>query len=219
MKNKIQLGLIVVLSLLMAACATKPVNYDYTAYKASKPKSILVLPPVNQSPDVNAGISMLSLATRSLAEAGYYVMPVALVSETFKQNGVTVADDAQNIPFSKLHDIFGADAALYVSIKKYGTSYRIIDSVVEVSADAKLVDLRSGTTLWQGSAQASSAENQNNSGGGLIGMLVNAAINQIVHNLADHSHDIAAITSNRLLSYGHSGGLLYGPYNPKYWTD
>lgn len=59
MKNKIQLGLIVVLSLLMAACATKPVNYDYTAYKANKPKSILVLPPVNQSPDVNAGISML----------------------------------------------------------------------------------------------------------------------------------------------------------------
>ncbi|MCG9076273.1 DUF799 domain-containing protein [Laribacter hongkongensis] len=219
MKNKIQLGLIVVLSLLMAACATKPVNYDYTAYKANKPKSILVLPPVNQSPDVNAGISMLSLATRPLAEAGYYVMPVALVSETFKQNGVTVADDAQNIPFSKLHDIFGADAALYVSIKKYGTSYRIIDSVVEVSADAKLVDLRSGTTLWQGSAQASSAENQNNSGGGLIGMLVNAAINQIVHNLADHSHDIAAITSNRLLSYGHPGGLLYGPYNPKYGTD
>ncbi|WP_293766017.1 DUF799 domain-containing protein [uncultured Aquitalea sp.] len=219
MKKLLQVGILAASALLLAACASKPVNYDYTAYKESKPRSILVLPPVNQSPDVNASLSMLSVATVPLAEAGYYVMPVTLVSETFKQNGVTVANDAQDVPIKKLHDIFGADAGLYITVNKYGTSYRVFDSVVEVSASAKLVDLRSGALLWQGSAMASSAENQNNSSGGLIGMLVSAAINQVVHNLADHSHDVAKVASYRLLSTGYQGGLLYGPYNPKYGTD
>lgn len=218
--NKIlRIGLVILAAVIMTACATKPVNYDYTAYKASKPRSILVMPPVNQSPDVAASMSMLSVATLPLAEAGYYVMPVTLVSETFKQNGITQADEAQDVPLEKLRQIFGADAALYITINKYGTSYRVIDSVVEVSASAKLVDLRTGTQLWQGSASASTAENNNNNSGGLIGALVGAVVKQIMHSVGDRSHEIAGLTSGRLLSSGHPGGLLYGPYNPKYGTD
>lgn len=218
MKKLLQSGVIAASALLLAACATKPVNYDYTAYKESKPRSILVLPPVNQSPDVNASLSMLSVATMPLAEAGYYVMPVTLVSETFRQNGMTVPQDAQDIPVKKLREIFGADTGLYITVNKYGTSYRVVNSVVEVQASAKLVDLRTGVELWHGSAMASSAEQQSNNNS-LIGMLVTAVINQVVHTLADHSHDIANITSQRLLSSGHPGGLLYGPYHPKYGTD
>lgn len=207
------------IALLMSACATtRPVAYDYTAYKASKPRSILVLPPVSNAPDVDAGPSMLSVATLPLAEAGYYVMPVAPVYETFKQNGVTLAHDAQEVAPAKLREIFGADAALYITVDKYGSVYQVINSVVVVSASARLVDLRTGALLWQGQAQASSSENQN-SGGNLLGMLVAAAVNQIVNQVTDQSHQIANVASQRLLSTGRPGGLLYGPYNPKYGTD
>lgn len=215
-----RLGVIGLVAILMTACATqKPVNQDYTAFKASKPRSILVLPPVNQSPDVDASLSMLSVTTMPLAEAGYYVMPITLVNETFKQNGITVADDAHNLPLKKLREIFGADAALYITVSKYGVSYRVVDSVVEVSASAKLIDLRTGVQLWQGSAMASSAENSNNNSGGLVGLLVSAVIKQIMNNVSDQSHLIADRASNRLLAAGHAGGLLYGPYNPKFGTD
>ncbi|WP_181109257.1 DUF799 domain-containing protein [Xanthomonas arboricola] len=218
MKRLLKLAAVAAVSLLMAACATQPVSRDYTAYKASKPRSILVLPPVSNAPDVDASLSVLSVTTLPLAEAGYYVMPVAPVYETFKQNGVTVADDAQNVSVEKLREIFGADAALYITVDKYGSVYQVINSVVIVSAKAKLVDLRTGTTLWQGQAQASSGENQN-SGGGLIGMLVTAAVNQVINQVTDRSHQIGNVASQRLLSTGHAGGLLYGPYNPKYGTD
>jgi len=72
---------------LLGGCVTQT-PYDYTAFKQSKPRSILVMPPVNSSPDVQAGYSMLSHVTLPLSEAGYYVLPVAVVDETFKQNGV-----------------------------------------------------------------------------------------------------------------------------------
>lgn len=219
MNNILRFTLAVGIALMMSACVSGPAARDYTAFKASKPRSILVLPPVSQAPDVNASPSVLSVATLPLAEAGYYVLPVAPVFETFKQNGITVADDAQNVDFAKLHEIFGADAALYISVGKYGAVYQVVNSVTIVSASAKLIDLRTGTTLWEGQAQASSGENQNNSGGGLIGMLVSAAVNQILSHVTDKGHEMANVASLRLLSAGHPTGLLYGPRNPKYQTD
>lgn len=215
MRNLLKtLGLALALAPL-AGCVTQT-PYDYTAFKQSKPGSILVMPPVNTSPDIQAGYSMLSHVTLPLSEAGYYVLPVAVVDETFKQNGVMSADDAQAIPIAKLHEIFGADAALYLEITEYGVSYQLIASEVAVTAKAKLVDLRDGRLLWDGTARASSAEQQSNNGGGLIGLLVAAAVEQVMNSLTDRSHQIAGITSARLLTAGMPNGILRGPRSPQY---
>lgn len=204
--------------LLLAGCATRA-NYDYSAFKESRPSSILVLPPLNSSPDVNATYSMLAQATFPLAESGYYVFPVTLVDETFKQNGMTTPSDIHQIPPPKLREIFGADAALYINVKQYGSSYTVIMSETRVTAEGRLVDLRTGKTLWTGAATASSAEGQNNSGGGLVGLLVKAVITQIIESLSDKGHPIAGITSYRLLSAGRPGGILYGPRSPMYLKE
>lgn len=204
---------------LFGGCAGQKSTTDYSAFKQSRPRSIVVLPPVNESPDIKATYSVLSQITFPLAEAGYYVMPVALVDETFRQNGLTTPNDISQVAPSKLRDIFGADAALYISVTKYGTSYIVISSQTVVTATAKLVDLKTGMTLWTGAASASSDEGGNNSGGGLVGMLITAAVKQIINSSTDASHPIAGIASNRLLSAGHNAGLLYGPHSPKYGTD
>ncbi|MDM9596487.1 DUF799 domain-containing protein [Pseudomonas guariconensis] len=203
---------------LLTGCAERK-TIDYTAYKQSRPKSILILPPLNESPDVKATYSMLSQVTYPLAEAGYYVMPVALVDETFRQNGLSTPADIHQLPPNKLYEIFGADAGLYVTVSDYGTRYMVLSSATVVTASAKLVDLKSGTTLWTGSASASSEEGRQNQGG-LIGMLVTAAINQIISNVQDDAgYPIAGITSSRLLTPQPNGGILYGPRSPKYGTD
>ncbi|WP_175688485.1 DUF799 domain-containing protein [Burkholderia anthina] len=204
---------------LLSACAQPVKRPDYSAFKKSQPRSILVLPPVNETSDVAATYGMLSQMTLPLAESGYYVVPVAVMDETFKQNGLTNAAEIQQTSPAKLREIFGADAALYSKVSQYGTVYRILASATVVSASAKLVDLRSGDVLWQGQASASSDEGGNSGGGGLIGMLVTAAVKQIANTLMDQSHDVAAFTSTRLLSAGPPNGLLYGPHSPKYGTD
>ncbi|MDR6499266.1 hypothetical protein J2785_002419 [Burkholderia ambifaria] len=204
---------------LLSACAHPVKRPDYTAFKKSQPRSILVLPPINETSDVAATYGVLSQMTLPLAESGYYVVPVAVMDETFKQNGLTNAAEIQGTSPAKLREIFGADAALYSKVSQYGTVYRILASATVVSASAKLVDLRTGDVLWQGRASASSDEGGNNGGGGLIGMLVVAAVKQIANTLMDQSHDVAAFTSSRLLSAGPPSGLLYGPHSPKYGTD
>ncbi|NKF22129.1 DUF799 domain-containing protein [Solimonas marina] len=202
---------------LLGACATtsKP-GYDYTNFRQSHPASILLLPPVNDTNSVGASYSLLSQMTLPLAESGYYVLPVSLVDETFRQNGYTNPAEIEGIPIDKLYKIFHADAALYVHIKQFGTVYQLIISDTVVSAEARLVDLRTGSVLWAGKASASSSEDHTNTGGGLAGLLLSAIVNQIVEATTDRSHDIAGVTSLRLLSAGQPAGMLYGPRSPKY---
>lgn len=204
--------------LLAIGCATPPKPYDYTAFKAHKPRSIVVLPPLNNSPDIKATYSMYAQVTYPLAEAGYYVLPVALVDETFKQNGLTSAADIHAVAPAKLVEIFGADAALYVNITNYGASYVVVNSVVQVTASARLVDLKTGLLLWEGTATATNNEN-NNSGGGLVGALVAAAVKQILNTVTDASHPVAGVASARLLSGGLNNGVLYGARSQFYTTQ
>jgi hypothetical protein len=205
--------------LAMAGCATKKTPFDYAAYKESRPRSILVLPPINNTPEVQASYSVLSHATRPLAEAGYYVMPVTLVAEAFKENGMTQPTDMHATSPDKLRQIFGADAALYVTIGKYGTTYQVITSATVVAAEAKLVDLKTGKLLWTGSAFASSDEGQSQSQGGLAGLLITAIVKQVMATALDQSHQVAGIATARLLSGGLPNGVLYGPRSPNYGKD
>lgn len=213
---KARIFLLAAMSLALAACATqKP--YDYTAFKHAKPKSILILPPVNKSPDIKASSSLLAWTSFPVAEAGYYVFPVAAVAETFRQNGLSEPEEIALTRIDKLRNIFDADAALYIQVTDYGTRYMVLSSATIVTASAKLVDLRTGETLWSGSATASSEEGRSNSGG-LVGMLVSAAVKQIVNTVSEQGHTIANTTSFRLLA-PRPNGLLYGPRSPQYGRD
>lgn len=212
--NTIMRIAVLALVALLAGCAASQRNVDYTAFRESKPASILVLPPLNTSVDVGAGAAVLAQATMPLAESGYYVVPVAVMEETFKQNGLTNADEIHELPAARLREIFGADAALYITIKQYGSSYAVLSSSITVSIDAALVDLRTGAKLWDGSKEVVQASNS--SDGGLIGALVQAVVDQVVNTVSDHSYDVAGMADNMLLSAGTSGGILYGPRSPRY---
>ncbi|NLY12099.1 MAG: DUF799 domain-containing protein [Gammaproteobacteria bacterium] len=198
-------------ALLLAGCATEPRTvYDYTKLKDEKPLSILVLPPLNNSLAVNAGHSFLSQVTYPLAESGYYVFPVAVVNDLFKHNGMTEPSEIHAVPVEKLREIFAADAVVYLKITEFGTSYKILTSDTRVTAEARLVSLKTGEELWQGAATASTAEQQNTNQS-LLGMLVTAVIDQVANTLNDKGHQIAGITSVRLLHAGGANRLLYGP--------
>ncbi|MDP4530096.1 DUF799 domain-containing protein [Alkalimonas delamerensis] len=202
--------------LVLSGCVSMPPAHDYSAFRSADPHSVLVLPPINNSVEVIAPYSLMSQVTGPIAESGYYVFPVTLVEQTFRNNGLTEATDIHAVAFERVHEIFGADTGLYLTIDRYGTSYAVLSSDTVVAISATLVDLRTGTVLWQDKATASSAENRGNSGGGLVGMLIEAAMNQIIETITDRGFDIAAMSSNRLLFAEGHNGLLYGPRSPKY---
>lgn len=206
------------LMLVITGCVSKPPT-DYSAFRAAQPKSILILPPDNQSPDVRATYAMLAQMTRPVAEAGYYVVPVALMDTAFRENGIHLGAEAKNISPGKLREIFGADAVLYTEVTRYGPEFNLLSSEIVVAARARLVDLRTGQVLWTGEARASNSEHKTyNNQGGLAGMIVGAIVDQVINNLVDDSYKYAGITSHRLLSPGRDG-IIYGHRSPYFYQE
>lgn len=193
---------------LLAACATPPKPYDYTNYRAHLPRSILVLPPLNNSTAVEATYGCYTTVTRPLAEMGYYVYPVAEVDAFFKENGTPGAAEMQQVPLDRIRSVMGADAVLYLTVKDYGSKYVVVKSIATVTLAGKLVDTATGTLLWEGTATA-----QEQSGGSGLAALVQAVVTQVVNSSVDRSHRICG-PAHALLFGVKDHGLLPGPYRP-----
>jgi hypothetical protein len=197
--------------LLLAGCQTvKP--YDYTNFRAHAPRSILVLPPLNESTAIEGTYGYLTTVTRPVAERGYYVFPVAVVDQFMKENGLPTANEMQQAPLAKVAEITGADAVLFLDLKQYGARYQVLSSTVIVEVAAKLVDTRTGILLWEGHGLAQQASNGS---GNILGDLIAAAITQAINKHTDKAHQVSRL-ANANLFYPEQTGLPYGPYSEKY---
>lgn len=202
-------------TLALSGCKTvKP--YDYTNFRAHPPRSILVLPPLNQSTDVRGNYSYLSTVTQPIAELGYYVFPVAIVDQFLKENGMPTAGEMHQIPLTKAAEVLGADAVLYCTLKQYGSKYVVLSSTTTVEVDAKLVDTHTGLLLWEGSGLAQ--QGSNGGGGGILGSLIAAAITQAISSKTDPAHQASQL-ANQIMFFKKTAGLPFGPYSPKYGSS
>lgn len=204
------LGLLGVSSTLIG-CANLPPEKDYSAFREAKPRSILILPPTNLSPDIKATNSVYAQISFPTGESGYYVLPVGVVYETFVSNGLRQAEDIQKVSLKKLNEIFAADAILYLNINDFGSSYQIISSTAQVSLEGRLIDAKTGQLLWEGKAHA---VEQSDSSNGVLSALIGALVKQIMDNSTNRSHALVPSAANQLLSAKNRGGLLFGPYAP-----
>ncbi len=193
----------------ICGCGSMPA-YDYSALMASSPRSILVIPPENNSVEVNASYTFISTITEPLAEKGYYVFPVAVIDHFLKENGLPTPAEMNSVPLDKLRQHIGPDAVLYVTINNWGQKYQVIQSKAVVSAQMKLIDARDGSLLWQARAYAeqNSSDSNNN---GLAGALIGALVDQIAGSIVDNTFRLSRRANNSAIN--HSGtGLLDGPY-------
>lgn len=194
--------------LALAGCASQQ-QYDYSALEKSSPKSILVIPPLNNSVEVNAPYIYMSTVSRPLAEKGYYVFPVAVIDRFMKENGLPTPQEMNAVSLSKIAEHIGPDAVLYVTIEDWGQKYQIVSSTTVVKAKLRLIDANTGDQIWD--AEVYRQIGSSDGGGGLAGILLGAIVEQIVGSLSDKT-PLAATQANFYAIHNPSMGLLDGPY-------
>jgi len=194
--------------LVLSGCATQPTR-DLTEFRRHQPKSIVVLPPLNESTDINASVSVYTTVTRPLAELGYYVFPIGLVDTFLKENGCPTPNEMHQVAPHKLREVFGADAVLYITVQKYGSKYVVIANTTIVQAKAKLVDTLTGTELWQGRVEFVQGGNSG---------LIEALVGQVINKLTDQAHTVAFQASYLLLT-SPDRGIPLGPRHPKFFEE
>jgi hypothetical protein len=105
---------------------------DYSKFRDEDPESILIVPVVNRSADVDAPDYFLSTATLPIAERGYYVFPVNLVKRLLEDDGLSDANIVHSADPTRLRELFGADAILYISIERWDARYAVLSTTVTV---------------------------------------------------------------------------------------
>lgn len=195
----------------LAGCASHT-PYNYEKFRAAKPRSILILPPTNQSTDIQGTYSYLSTVTRPVAEKGYYVYPVSVIDQMMKENGLPSANEMHQASLKKIREIINPDAVLYLNLEQYGTKFVLLSSQTTVTVSGKLISAGSGEVLWEGRATAT--ESSSSGGGGLADMLVNAVVSQVVSSSSDHAHEVSEQASH-VLFWSNNQGLLNGPYKAR----
>lgn len=186
-----QLLLSLSVAAILSACGTTSHKqpYDYSKFQRTNPRSILVVQPTNSSVDVKAPNAVMAQSTRPLAESGYYVFPVVLVNETFRENGLNDGAEIQAVDLSKIRKIYNPDAILYMDIDDYGTKYQVINSNTTVSVKARLVDAKNGEVIWTGSKKITVNSNDNNQQG-FLSAVTSALFNQIKDKLTDGAFNL-----------------------------
>jgi len=182
----------------------------HASYIEHSPRSILVLPPLNESTQIEASYRCLSTVTQPLAELGYYVFPVAVIDQYLKANGMPTAGEMHQISLGKVVEIIGADAVLYLNVQHYDAQL--------VTIGARLVDTRSAALLWEGSARAEyhpSTLFESKSPHNAWDFLGELLLDMLVDDLTGNSQDLCSQVSVQLFSPGKRG-MPYGPYHLKH---
>ena len=143
------------LILVMAGCAeieTKMQAYPKMYSPSEKPVSMLVVPVVNKSTAADAPDLINSTLTVPFADNGYYVMPISIVSDIFKREGITEGSQILGLPAGVFKKNFGADAVLFVTINKWDKQYVVIAGNVSVSMDYVMLSTETSEVIWSYSA-------------------------------------------------------------------
>lgn len=200
--------------ILLTGCAAVVPHKDYTNFRLEDPKSILIVPVVNRSVDVDAPDYFLSTATFPFAERGYYVFPVNIVKHLLEDDGLSDADLVHSADPTRVAELFATDAVLYISINRWDAKYMLIKTDVTVQFAYSLKSGKTGETLWEGEETIVYSSGQGNSSGGLLEAVILAAVVKAAPNYLPLARQANGNAVNRL----HQG-LPAGPYHEKYNQD
>ena len=188
--------LIAACSLLLASCET--MNHTrgelYPKMYEEKPVTLLVMPPINNSNNVEAKDLLYTSISQPLAEAGYYVISPHLAMEIFKEESAYDAENFIEGNVGMFGKVFGADAVVFSVIeewKKKGFGIQTKLTYIVKSTRSNEVLFSRTCDLYL------DLSDDNYYGGGLIGSLANLAVSAI--NTALTEHIVAARNCNTFI--------------------
>ena len=204
--------LLAVLAVLLTGCVTTAPKKDLSAFQAAAPRSILVVPSVNKTLDVDAPSYLLSTLTVPLAEKGYYVFPVHTIKTVLEQEGFYEGEQIHAQPPESLAKMFGADTILYVTINRWDAQYALLTTVVTVDFDYRIVN-KDGAELWATKQQMQYRPDNSNNAGSPLAQLLVAAINAAVTRAAPNYIPLTRQANAQVFVLGPSA-IPNGPYKP-----
>ena len=186
----------------------------YPGMYEEHPVTLLVMPPINNTANVEAKELLYTSISRPLAEAGYYVIPPSLAMAVLRQESGYDAELFLDKPLKQFHEFFGADAVVFSVIESWakqglGINTEIRYIIKSALTDQVLFDRTCNLFLDLSVNSGSSSD----SGRSLLSILVDVAAGAINTALTDH------IEAARKANYYIFRDLPVGKYDNLFLQD
>ena len=202
-------------TLVLTSCGSTGLTRSslYPKMYEEKPVTLLVMPPINNSANVDAKELLYTSINRPLAEAGYYVISPTLAMEILKQESAYDAELFIDKPLKPFRDFFGADAVVFSIIDSWAKQGLGINTKIRYIIKSTLTD----ETLFDRSCDLyldlSVDSGKSSKDKGLLGVLVELAAGALNTALTDQ------IEAARKANYFIFQDLPVGKYDDLYLKD
>lgn len=182
---------------------------QYAKMYEEKPITLLVMPPINNSANVEAKDLLYTSISRPLVEAGYYVISPLLAMDVLKAENAYDAEMFFDSSLSTFQNYFGVDAVVFSVIDTWTKKGLGIETKIRYV----IKSAHTNETLFDRSCDLYLDLSVNSGSNGLLGALVDLAASAI--NTAATDHIIAARKAN----YYILRDIPRGKYSPEYMQD
>lgn len=203
---------LLIMTALVCSCGTAnriTRESQYAAMYEDMPVTVLVMPPINNTSNVEAKDLLYTSISRPLAEAGYYVISPLLAMDILKAESAYDAELFIDSPLTAFRNYFGADAVVFSQIDTWTKRGFGIDTKIRYI----IKSTSSNEIIFDRSCDLHLDLQQNSGGNSALSALVDLAVSAISTATTDH------IVAARKANYFIFSDMPRGKYSPLYLRD
>ena len=153
-KGKIILGPLLLMGVALGlGCAGGAHHSVAPDYKERAPRSIAVLPILNETVSLKAPEMFRPILLNKVSLKGYETPPLAFIDGRLREKEIREAGQVNTLTPQELGNLLGVDALLYTYVTEFSTSYLLAYASMTVGARFELKDTKTGEKLWESDHQ------------------------------------------------------------------
>lgn len=181
----------------------------YSGMYEEKPLVLLVMPPINNTTNVEAKDLLYTSISRPLADAGYYVVSPLLAMDILKSESAYDAELFESASLEPFRRYFGADAVVFSQIDKWEKQGLGISTKIRYFIRSAVT----GEVLFDRTCDLFLDCSVDSNSGTILGTLIDLAASAISTALTEH------IEAARMANHYIFRDLPRGKYSPEYQLD
>jgi len=147
------LGFLLGLVVSLSACAGGPRYSVHPDYKSAAPRSVAVLPVLNETVNLRAPEVFRPILQNKVSLKGYESPPIAFIDGKLLEKEIREAGEINSLSPQELGKLLGVDALLYTTVTEFNTTYLLAYASMTVAARFELMNTRTGERLWESDHQ------------------------------------------------------------------
>ena len=207
--KKISLSIALIISslLLLNSCASLPKQQAFPKMYEENPLVFLIMPPINNSSQVDAKDYFYTTMCVPIAEARYYVLPPMATLSALQNESAYDSERFIDGDLKKLGNYFGADVAVFTIIKAWDK--QVIGSTICIEIEYIFKSTKTNEILYNRDATIRCNTSSSYGNRGLLDVLISAIKTAVIDYVS-----IAVMCNESALD-----DIPYGKYHPSHGLD